>query len=466
MQGFGGINTGKAPFNINDMEATDMLNISSDAFPALSQPKAATETMGGMRTIRYLGLLYDKTMFCIGQIRNGHTIEHAICYYDAQQLSWVSISISDEIYDVIAGATSFTSTNFRDENGECTVISTGTSLIKINVGTSPNPYKARIKTASEAMPTKIDFVASKDDRLICATTSSDEIAISELALIKWSDPVDYWFAKAETNNGETTSALTLYSDMIMWFKKSATIIVNGKAPNSYTWDIMTRSVGCIENKTIAETNTAIMWLSTDGVYAYSATTLPYKISEPIQKYIDNFKDEAAAASNGKKYYLSLKQKDNSYVLCVYDTVNKLWDVEENAGYKIFLRKENEVYASDGSKIYKLEAEDFTKEWYFVTKPFDFAGAAGKTNLHRFNVNVRAKAGSTLNLFVSPGIDNNNFINVHRELFMSDFDGKITIRLRPDANLRNMDYFRIKLSGAKQCVVYALEAEMRNRRGTY
>ena len=456
LQGFGGINTGAAPFNIKDTEATDMLNISSENFPALSQSKAPGAVMQGMDSVKFLGLLYDKSIFCIGT-KDG---TQGIYYYSGD--TWNSISITAAIRALLAGDR-FTATNYRDSAGQCTIISTGTNLIKIK-GTPP--YTATKINAANAMPTRIDFVAAKDDRLICADTLSDQIAISELALIKWEDPIDYWFAKAETNNGETTSALSLYGDMILWFKKSVTTIIYGKAPNSYVWDIMTRSVGCIENKTIAETNIAIMWLSKDGVYAYSATTLPYKISEPIKKYIQGFSGEAAAASDGKRYYLSLQQTDGSYVLCVYDTENKLWDIEENAGYKMFLRTEDGVYASDGAKIYKLGAEDFCGYWYFVTKPFDFGGAAGKANLHRLNLSVRAKAGTAVDISISPDIDGDFFINVHRETFLNDFDGKIPIYLRPDANFRSMNYFRIKLAGTRQCTIYALETEMRIRRGTY
>ena len=54
-----------------------------------------------------------------------------------------------------------------------------------------------------------------------------------------------------------------------------------------------------------------MWLAKDGIHMSSATTLPYKVSEPVKKYISEIANhsECAAVSDGVKYYLSAELLD-------------------------------------------------------------------------------------------------------------------------------------------------------------
>ena len=482
LQGFGGINTGVAPFNIQDIEATEMLNISSDDFPALSQPKGRTKVWEGVTDIKHLGALFDGSVFCIAKRGTSslHTNEFAICYY--YDGGWIDVALDDEVQGIIENADEFTSTNFTDEK---TILATGysyaTSHTMITI-TSPSAgtYSASIITPQtvtrivdgreeqepEPVPEYVDFVSTKSQRLLTASRNTDVLGGSQYRETRWLNADDIQFFYVQTEAGSYATGLVVYNDYALYFKRNSTHILYGNNRDSYSLDMLSGSVGCVDNKTIAETNTALMWLAADGVYAYSATTLPYKISEPIKKYIDNHSGNAAAASDGRKYYLSLKQADGSYVLCIYDTQNRQWNIEGNAGYKMFLRKNNIVYASDGNSIYELNSGAFDGEWLFITKPFDLSGTSGKMNIYRIYLNIRAKKGAVLDVSLSPDISSDKFINVHRQTFLKDVDGKIPIYLRPNADLRNLNYFRVKLKGKKECRIYAMEVELRARRGSY
>ena len=475
LKGFGGINTGQAPFNIQDMEATDMLNISSDDFPALTQPKAPVMIFAGMKTILFVGILFDGSWFCVGQKATDLTRKIYWWFGDA----WEGVGLGDGVQTWLTSSTSFAATRFSDSQ---TILATGfhqgqnnTGLLSIRqtdnwqVGDPIYTAYKVVPEDTEPIPLNVDFVATKAERLLTASSFTDILGASEYQQVHFINADDFQLFHLQTEQSQFTTGLTVYKDYALCFKRNTTYILYGKTPDSYSLDILSGSVGCVENKTIAETNAGLMWLAADGVYMYSATTLPYKISEPIQRYIDKFlkcDGYSAAASDGKKYYLSLQQDELNSVLCVFDTVNKVWDVEENAGYTMFVEADNLVYGYDGQNIYNLNQEDFTGHWYFITKPFDLSGASGKVNLHKFYLSIRAKRGAVLEVYISPDIDGDRFINVHRQLFLKDYDGKIPVLIPNDANFRGINYFRIKLSGQKKCVIYALDAELRIKRGTY
>lgn len=478
LMGFGGINTGVSPFNIADNEATEILNLSSDNFPAISVAKGDREIwyeLNGqgdkiVKDIKYAGILFDGIPFFIGSVGGGDVeiYYHSGTNYDGSA-AWLAIEGSAELLE---GGTEFTSTAFSDDT---TVIATGKKLISIT-----ESYKAKeiTKQGDEPFPKDVNFVVTKEERLLTASTQNDALQASEYQMVQYINSDDFQIFHAQTEARQYATALALYGDYALYFKKNSTHILYGKTPDSYSFDTMSYSIGCVSQRSIAETDSSIMWLSKDGVYAYSATTLPYKISSPVQKYIDNMGSDASAVSDGKKYYLSLSQKDGSFVLLIYDTEFKVWHVRENIGYKMFIKqtidendkdivlKTSKIIGSDGVNFYEIGTGDTLSEWHFVTKPFDMGGVAKGQNLRRIYLNIRAKKGAKLEVYISGKAEGDGFVSVKRRTYIKDEDEKLKIDIPVDKRIRNMPYFRIKISGGGDISVYGMELHQRIKPKTY
>jgi len=447
---FGGINTGVSPFNIADSEASDMLNLSSGEYPAIVPSKMAAEDVWqAAEKVYYMGTLFTGVPFIVAEI-GGVT---DIFYLDGE---FKGMGAADKI----SAFTHFDSTNFSDKK---TILATGKKLIEITMDGST--YKTSEIKSTEAMPQSVEFVISKDERLLTASSRNDVFGASEYQAVQYVNADDFQLFYVRTEAERYASALGVYNDLAIYFKRNSTHILYGKNPDSYSFDTLSHSVGCIAHKSVAETEKGIMWLGEDGVYQYSATTLPYKVSTPVEKYIGNMREGAAAVSDGRKYYLSLPQKEGA-VLLVYDTEFKVWHVEENCGYKNFLYYEGSIIACDGARFYRLGEGKAAKEWHFTSKPFDLGGVSGKVNLYRIYLNLRAEKGSNIKVSLSGSAEGENFKTLARKSYLKDTDEKLRIDITPDKKVRDLPYFRLKISGGGDMKIYGLEANLRVKGRSY
>ena len=484
LNGFGGINTGVSPFNIGDNEATDIFNLSSEKYPAISPGKDASFlwsngnefkiTVSGeevtITEIKYIGALYDGSFFFIGK----DSVNYGLYYRYNDGWRKAEITEKDNYGHAVPvtlwgeNVTGYSATNFSDQE---TIIVTGEQMLTVkqkNNSDGIQEVKRYIKDDDEPFPKMPGFVVTKNERLLVASRENHDFTISEYQKAgKYETASDIQVFHVQTEAKQNATALGIFGDVCLYFKRNSTHVLYGKTPLSYSLDAMSHSVGCINHKSIAECETAIMWLAKDGVYAYKATTLPYKISLPVQKYIDNMGDDAVAIADNKRYYLSLSQKDGGYVLLVYDTEFDLWHVEDNPGYTMFTKTEQEgIIGTDGHTLYRIGVGDVKKKWYFVTKPFDLSGISGKTNLKSIYLNISAKKGAKIGISISNDAEGNNFIKIKEKLYIKDDDEKLKIEMPIDKRLRNMPYFRIKISGAGEAIIHGIELHMRNHNNGY
>ncbi len=459
LSSFGGINTGDAPFNIGDGESSDEFNLSSEKHPAISQRKDAIKVFENedFEKIMFLGKIFSGKPFCIA-IKNGKA---GLFYFEDV---WKEITASKDILTELENAEEFKAVNFSEKK---TVLTLGKGAHMVCIDEN---FKASFveKKGQEPLPEDVTFALVKNERLLTGSRHNVNFAVSGYQEMSWVNADDIEIFYVRTEEGKGCTGLSCFSDIAIYFKENSTHILYGKTPDSYYLDVLSHSVGCIADKSIAETSAGLLWLSKDGVYIYNATTRPYKVSHKIKKYIDNMTDasDSCGGSDGACYYLSLKQKDGENVLLVYDTEKKIWHVWGNPGYKDFVNIEGFLYARNDTEIFRLNDKGNTGEWHFTTKPFDVGGASRQSNIFKIFLNLSAKEGSKLEVYISGDAEGDNFTKLYKNSFGGETYEKAEIKIKPGVHVRNLKCFRLKFTGQGECTIHGFEVYMRVRGRTY
>ena len=510
---FSGINTGTTPFNIGDGESTDEKNLGCDSFPSISQRKEDTELSGceEFESILYIGYLFDGDLFCLGKKKEGKQYIHIYKYNPEGEEGnkWVDFVSGGRDYEDEDYIKNYVMAQIKEEDkieainfcGNRTVICLGKiweskdgrawcmyyivsrAEKKDSIGniTSVEYYitefgVSRVGDGSTTdiivdgreIPGKVNYMKEKDGRLLTGSRHSANFCISEYQKLSHKNADDAAIFDIVTEAGDYCTGLALFNDTALYFKDSATYILYGKTPDSYYLDCLSRSAGCVANRSVAEANGALLWLGRDGVYAYSATTRPYKISLNVQKYIDNIDDaeSACATSDGKRYYLCVRQKGGGSLMLVFDCERNLWHIWDCINYSQLIYKEGNVLGLCDNQVYMLMKEPNKGEWHFTSKPFDVGGISRNSNIYRLFMNIYAKKGSELAVYISGEAEGDNFKCIYRRSFANDKRDKVDIKIAPCSEARNLKYFRLKIAGSGECEIYGVDVYMRVKGRTY
>lgn len=157
--------------------------------------------------------------------------------------------------------------------------------------------------------------------------------------------------------GNITGLAALVGGLV-YFKEDCITVVQGNYPaimSSHT--VPCRGLPPENRSSVAVANEYVYYLSTDGVYRY-AEGLPRRISGDVK--ITG--TDAVGASDGNKYWLSLKEKNGEYTLYVYDINRGIWHKEDSVHATSFAVINGEMHMAVGSEIYNLSAQGEDVEW--------------------------------------------------------------------------------------------------------
>lgn len=144
-------------------------------------------------------------------------------------------------------------------------------------------------------------------------------------------------------DGKWTAAYT-YLGYPTFFKENFIHKVYGQFPaNFQIQDTACRGVQEGSSKSLAMVNEVLYYKGKYGVCAYDGS-LPVEISSALgeEQY-----ENAAAGSNGNKYYISMKNvRDGLYYMFCYDTKSGLWMLEDNTHASEFCNARSQLYYID------------------------------------------------------------------------------------------------------------------------
>ena len=207
-------------------------------------------------------------------------------------------------------------------------------------------------TISRKMP-NMDFVVECNNRLWGCRygTSVDGEVVNEIYASKLGDfknwncfmqlSTDSWVGSVGTD-GQFTGAIT-HLGYPVFFKENVLhkVYISGTGAHGIQ-DTACRGVqkGC--EKSLAIVNETLFYKARSGIVAYDGS-LPTEASYALGN--DVYSD-AVGGSQGNKYYVSMKDKDEKWHLFVYDAGKGMWHREDNLRADCFCSCRGELYAID------------------------------------------------------------------------------------------------------------------------
>ena len=152
------------------------------------------------------------------------------------------------------------------------------------------------------------------------------------------------YAVAVGTDGEFTGCIA-YSSTVLFWKEDCVHKVLGNIPANY--EIYTYTVPGLQagsEKSLVVINETLFYKGRNGVYAYTGGT-PELISENFgtRRFFN-----AAAGSDGERYYLSMQGEDDRWELYVFDTLRGVWLREDETHALDFAQLDGVLYYLDGA----------------------------------------------------------------------------------------------------------------------
>ncbi|RAV22202.1 hypothetical protein [Paenibacillus contaminans] len=381
----GGLNQGASLFAVNDNETTEEYGFDTDNYPALTVRKGRTTYGSSGIAVTYLLTNYGNTHLV-------RAVGTTLQYWNGS--AWTPIIGTFTAVD-------WDATNFNGKliltNGTDNVKSwNGTTLSDLNVSDAP----------------KGKYIANNTLRVFMAKDST--IYFSKyLDETNWSDPDSAGFFEYYTPNGGNVTALKLFTNTIIAFKKDAMaeIVGTGETTQKHRLLEISSSIGCVSFKTIQLINEQMYFLGERDVYIYNGGR-PSPIGQKIRAYLNSINpahvSKCCAFTDGLKYYLCLVtgSATEPNIRLVFDPRYGIWRVcalDENYRYGAFLNGFPYVGDSSGQAFKELDGTTNAGSpiaWSVTTKPFDEGMPEAEKTYLDLHIQGLFQTGTTLTSSVS------------------------------------------------------------------
>lgn len=157
--------------------------------------------------------------------------------------------------------------------------------------------------------------------------------------------------------GNITGLAALREALILFKEDSLTMFTGNYPAIMQASTIQSRGLLASDRESVAVANEYVYYMTSDGVYRFGGGA-PYNISNSAK--IKG--TEAVGASNGNKYWLSIKEDDGEYNLYVFDINLGIWHKEDNVAAVSFVMLGSKMYMATASQIFCLDAMPEDVEW--------------------------------------------------------------------------------------------------------
>jgi hypothetical protein len=439
---FRGVNKLNA-FSISDVYASDMINLTSTNYPALTT-RPGYSVLGGVIGSKVLGLGVWKNMEL-------HAVFNDGTWRKWDGSSWTTLASG------LNTSAEWTFTNFKGNLSDVNLIgSNGVDPIKRYDGST-------VQNLSGA-PSGGKYITQFADRLWCAVGNELKASAYRMA-DDWnppSDPADEdasgWYTVIETPDGEEINGIHAGLSKLTIFKPSSYHELYGYAPSDYEVRTVTFDVGVRNNKSAVTLNGVMHFLS-KSIYQYAGGMLPVKgYSEVVQDYVNRVGQHSCLGTDGQNLYVSL-QIGNTMTILQYDEMKRAWNVWRGIQAVHFAQMGNDLYIGDlEGRVLKLGGSTNNGNpipWLWVSKPFTAPSMSQTVRWTRMFVTVDLPAGSTMNVYLSKTLEEDwelaGTITAQSDLQQH----RIPITTRMAANAK---FIRYKLEGTGPVTIYEVAWE--------
>ena len=256
------------------------------------------------------------------------------------------------------------------------------------------------------------------------------------------------YAISVGSDGEFTGCVP-FSSHICFFKENTLHKLYGSKPSNF--QIVTSQVYGVQagsEKSICTINETLFYKGVSGVYAYTGG-VPELVSSKfgVRKF-----GEACAATDGTRYYLSMRS-GNTWHVFVYDVQRNLWVHEDNThcvdmsfheGYVYFLTENGELLRVD------TDGDQSDVEWSVTFCPFNETVNERK-GFSKFHLRMEMAAGSWLTIEIKRDNEQSwqKVYTTHNQRART-----ISVPVLP----ARCDSVEIRLSGKGACVIRSFVRE--------
>lgn len=236
----------------------------------------------------------------------------------------------------------------------------------------------------------------------------------------------------------------------LFFKESGVHQVWGSTPSSFQIKFTAcRGVQLGSWRSVVVVNELVYYKSRTDVMMFDGS-MPSSVSAQLG---DVLYSDARAGALGNKYYISMKDKGNAWVLLTYDTEKSVWYKEDGFKALGFGRVDDELFAicETDNKLWSMHGTVGTIENDFDWKAeFGLFGTdyVGKKYLSRFDIRMYLPETSVAKLWIQYDSD-----GIWRD--KGEIRGnKLRSFLHPVVP-RRCDHLRVRLTGTGEMRVYAI-----------
>lgn len=307
----------------------------------------------------------------------------------------------------------------------------------------------------------MEYVIAYQNRLWGCNSELNEVYCCVLGdATNWRNYEDVSIAAYSASVGASgvfTGACT-YNGAIFFFKEDALFRIYGTRPQNFTMTTTTcRGVEKGSEKSLVTINERLYFKSRDGICVYNGD-VPVLISDSLGSglYCD-----AVAGAYQDKYFVSLqREKSEQRRLFVYDTVKRLWAVEDGIPVQEFVNSKGELYFISDDRVYSTGgANGRTAQENVMEKEGSFEWFAETGDLYEWSTDkkyisklqLRMEVCGTLDIELSQ--DGENWEKVYR--VTAQEKRTVCIPIIP----KRCDYLRLRLSGQGDFKLYTIGLTM-------
>lgn len=386
--GFAGLNNKYSNIEVDDNEATDLLNVEFDAVGAIVKRKGYTSKISLSNPITSIIPYYRSDGTRVSILTAGQNV------YSYDPVSGSQSTIKTSLH---ANGARFNGAVYYDKlylcNGDTTdglMSWDGTSFLHVSGG--PNgqyvaEYKNRVYVAGDP---------SNKNRLYMSDLGNGD---------SW--PVAN-FIDIDTNDGDHITSIHAFGDSVVIFKETSMHVLKGSDPSNYAIvDVMT-NVGTVSHWSVKEIPGGLLFLGKDGIYSFDGKKVAL-ISDKIQGSVDAWNESqlnnAVAFVYDHKYWLSVPegtgQTANNYTY-VFSYLYGWW-TRHNLSMAAALtfvgtnEKQTPYFSDTANNLYQADYGDNDNgssiDAYLVTKAYDFGSTAHFKTFKQVFMTALAEAGN-------------------------------------------------------------------------
>ena len=306
---------------------------------------------------------------------------------------------------------------------------------------------------------QMDFLFESENRLWgCAGNTIYASKLGDPFNFNVFDGLDTDSYAAETGSpGSITGAIS-FRGYPTFFKEQKIYRVYGNAPSNYeVFSVAT--LGLMEGSggSLAIAGEMLLYLNRNGISIYKGG-----LPKPIATAFGNERyRNAAAGSDGVKYYVSMEDMEGESHFFVYDTQRGLWHEEDNTRATHFAYSEgNLYYLNDRGEIWMTGSiqdppeSEKEKDFEWEAEFTDFTDDnPDKKDLRKIQIRMDLDRGARCDVWLQIDSDG-KWIQPQDGSMMEGTKRSYYLAIIP----RRADHYRLKLKGRGGCRIYSISRE--------